>query len=96
MAEYRWKLLTISVSSVQFVPLIPWNGTRPMIRANRYCRSAPVTGKSGQSQFAPLKLRSLALVTVRCLIDVKFTLYYQSPRYIYEFLKNKLLTEKAE
>ena len=38
------------------------NGTRPMIRADRYGRSAPVTGESGQSQFAPLKLRSLALV----------------------------------
>ena len=33
-----------------------------MIRADRYGRSAPVTGESGQSQFAPLKLRSLALV----------------------------------
>lgn len=49
-----------------------------MIRANRYCRSASVTGKSGKSQFAPLKLRSLDLVTARCLIDVKFTLYYLS------------------
>lgn len=34
----------------------------PMVRADRYGRSAPVTGESGQSQFAPLKLRSLALV----------------------------------
>lgn len=65
-------------------------------QANRHCRSAPVTEKSGQIQFAPLKLRSLALVTARCLIDVKLTLYYQSPRYIYEFLKNKLLSEKAK
>lgn len=38
------------------------NGTRPMVLADRYGRSAPVTGESGQSQFAPLKLRSLALV----------------------------------
>ena len=38
------------------------NGTRPMVWADRYGRSAPVTGESGQSQFAPLKLRSLALV----------------------------------
>lgn len=33
-----------------------------MVRADRYGRSAPVIGESGQSQFAPLKLRSLALV----------------------------------
>ena len=33
-----------------------------MVRADRYGRSAPVTGESGQSQFATLKLRSLALV----------------------------------
>ena len=38
------------------------NGTRPMVRADRYGRSAPVQDESGQSQFAPLKLRSLALV----------------------------------
>ena len=38
------------------------NGTWPMVRADRYGRSEPVTGESGQSQFAPLKLRSLALV----------------------------------
>ena len=38
------------------------NGTRPMVWADRYGRSAPVTRESGQSQFAPLKLRSLALV----------------------------------
>ena len=38
------------------------NGTTPMVWADRYDRSAPVTGESGQSQFAPLKLRSLALV----------------------------------
>jgi len=34
----------------------------PTIRADRYGRSAPVQDESGQSQFAPLKLRSLALV----------------------------------
>lgn len=39
------------------------NRTRPMVRADRYGRFAPVIGESGQSQFAPLKLRSLALVT---------------------------------
>ena len=33
-----------------------------MVRADRYGRFAPVIGESGQSQFAPLKLRSLALV----------------------------------
>ncbi len=33
-----------------------------MVWADRYDRFAPVTGESGQSQFAPLKLRSLALV----------------------------------
>lgn len=33
-----------------------------MFWADRYDRFAPVTGESGQSQFAPLKLRSLALV----------------------------------
>ena len=38
------------------------NGTRPMVWADRYGRSAPVTGERGQSQFAPLKIRSLALV----------------------------------
>ena len=38
------------------------NGTRPMVWADRYGRSAPVTRESGQSQFTPLKLRSLALV----------------------------------
>lgn len=38
------------------------NGTRPMVWADRYGRSAPVTRESGQSQFAPPKLRSLALV----------------------------------
>lgn len=38
------------------------NRTRPMVRADRYGRFAPVIGESGQSQFAPLKLRSLALV----------------------------------
>ena len=38
------------------------NGTRPMVRADRYGRSAPVQDESGQSQFAALKLRSLALV----------------------------------
>ena len=37
-------------------------GTRPMVRADRYGRSAPVQDESGQSQFAALKLRSLALV----------------------------------
>lgn len=39
------------------------NRTRPMVRADRYGRFAPVIGESGQSQFAPLQLRSLALVT---------------------------------
>jgi len=34
----------------------------PTIRADRYGRSAPVQDESGQSQFATLKLRSLALV----------------------------------
>ncbi len=38
------------------------NGTRPMVWADRYGRFAPVTRESGQSQFATLKLRSLALV----------------------------------
>ena len=38
------------------------NRTRPMVWADRYGRFAPVIGESGQSQFAPLKLRSLALV----------------------------------
>lgn len=52
----------ILVPSVPLVPLIPWNGTRTMVWADRYGRSAPVTGESGHSQFAPLKLRSLALV----------------------------------
>ena len=33
-----------------------------MVRADRYGRSAPVQDESGQSQFASLKLRSLALV----------------------------------
>ena len=33
-----------------------------MVWADRYDRFAPVSGESGQSQFAPLKLRSLALV----------------------------------
>ena len=34
-----------------------------MVWADRYGRFAPVIGESGQSQFAPLRLRSLALVT---------------------------------
>ena len=35
---------------------------RQVIRVDRYVCYAAVIGKSGQSQFAPLKLRSLALV----------------------------------
>ena len=34
--------------------------------------------------------------TYQRLIDDKAALYYQSPRYVYEFLKNELLTGKAE
>ena len=34
--------------------------------------------------------------TYQRLIDDKAALYYQSPRYVYEFLKNVLLTGKAE
>ena len=34
--------------------------------------------------------------TYQRLIDDKAALYYQSPRYVYEFLKNELLTVKAE
>ncbi len=33
--------------------------------------------------------------TYQRLIDDKSALYFQSPRYVYEFLKNELLTEKA-
>ena len=34
--------------------------------------------------------------TYQRLIDDKAALYYQSPGYVYEFLKNELLTGKAE
>ena len=34
--------------------------------------------------------------TYQRLIDDKAALYYQSPRDVYEFLKNELLTGKAE
>ena len=34
--------------------------------------------------------------TYQRLIDDKAALYYQSPLYVYEFLKNELLTGKAE
>lgn len=34
--------------------------------------------------------------TYQRLIDDKTALYYQSPRYVYEFLKNELLTGKPE
>lgn len=34
--------------------------------------------------------------TYQRLIDDKAALYYQSPRYVYEFLKNELLNGKAE
>lgn len=34
--------------------------------------------------------------TYQRLIDDKAALYYQSPRYVYEFLKNELLTGKAK
>ena len=34
--------------------------------------------------------------TYQRLIDDKAALYYQSPRYVYEFLENELLTGKAE
>lgn len=34
--------------------------------------------------------------TYQRLIDDKAALYYQSPRYVYAFLKNELLTGKAE
>lgn len=34
--------------------------------------------------------------TYQRLIDDKTALYYQSPRYVYEFLMNELLTGKAE
>lgn len=34
--------------------------------------------------------------TYQRLIDDKTALYYQSPRYVYKFLKNELLTGKAE
>ena len=34
--------------------------------------------------------------TYQRLIDDKAALYYQSPRYVYEFLKNELLTGNAE
>lgn len=33
--------------------------------------------------------------TYQLVIDDKTTLYYQSPRYVYDFLKNELLTGKA-
>ena len=33
--------------------------------------------------------------TYQRVIDDKAALYYQSPRYVYEFLKNELLTGKA-
>ena len=33
--------------------------------------------------------------TYQRVIDDKTALYYQSPRYVYEFLKNELLTGKA-
>ena len=33
--------------------------------------------------------------TCQRVIDDKAALYYQSPRYVYDFLKNELLTGKA-
>ena len=51
------------------------NGTRPMVWADRYGRSAPVQEESGQSQFAPLKLRSLALVPSSGALSRPFELH---------------------
>ncbi len=53
---------TCSICSTCPTHSVERNETRPMVRVDRYGRSAPAIGESGQSQFAPLKLRSLALV----------------------------------